>query len=421
MSTPNKEVYQHTILMCADNNRYHIFEMLSLLKTAGYRNLEVYSQKIDQINKAYYVGSGKLELIKEELLHKYGEAYHSFLFVLDVDLSGTQKTNIEDLLEMEVLDRTDLILEIFEHNANTAESKLQVEIAKLNYLSAQLVDSGANYAQVTSGRGKNKGAGETEKELSRRQIQNTIHRREKELEEIKKSRRTARKKRQNSGIPIVSVVGYTNAGKSTLVNKLINYSNKKPEKELYAADELFATLETSSRLIDIWNYPSFILSDTVGFISNLPHSLVAAFRSTLEEISEADYLIQVVDVSNPQYKEQMETTMEVLKELNAESIPMMTIYNKYDKLTFNPLITKENEIITSILDDNETPHIFNFILSQITSSWDEYTIKLPLDFDFRVMAKENFIVKKINKKDGYLCTIRFNPLYKYKYKAYFLS
>ena len=407
-----------SIFLFANVTQRDFYEMHYLALTAGYKIKYGLTQRIKRVDKTYYFGKGKIkELI--DLSNAIDDKESPI--IVNVSLNATQKRNIEEATDRKVIDRTELIFIIFRNGAKTSEAKLQVEIAELKYQSSRMVDEEAGYAQVTSGSGHNKGAGEKQKELTRREISNAIKQKERQLEQIKKARKTGRKRRNSSQIPVISVVGYTNAGKSTLVNALIDYSKKKPSKEVLVKDQLFATLETSSRLIDVYGYPSFIISDTVGFVSNLPHFLVAAFRSTLEEIQEADYIIEVVDSSSPYFKEDMAISESILTELNANNIPRIIIYNKSDLAKGNAIEPKPNELVTSLTNKDNIEEVFSFILDNITSTWIKKTITLPLDFDFREISKDNYVVSKRIKKDGIECLIYFNPKIIYKYNNYFLD
>ena len=336
------------------------------------------------------------------------------LVACNFELSGLQKKNISAIIGTEIIDRTFVILDIFEKNAKTKEAKLQVSIARMQYLKNHLIDEKASYSQVTSGSGHNKGKGEKQIELSRRQINNAITQKKKELESIKLSRRNMRVARKNNPIPKICVVGYTNAGKSTLMNRLISLS--KEDKTVLEKNALFATLETATRSINVFGYPSFFLTDTVGFVSNLPVYLVDAFRSTLEEIKEADLLVQVVDISDPFKEEEIETTKGIIKDLEADNIPMVNIYNKYDLLggpaNFLP---KEDELLVSLLDENDVLDALKFIVSNVTKNWERRTISLPYSVDFVAFSKENYVLSKKEKEDSYECDVFLNPAFKYKY------
>ena len=394
-------------------------EFALLLKEINCEVVAYFSQNIEYIENSTYIGSGKLGEVAY-FYHQYNEENPDSpveLVACNFELTGLQKKNISRHMGAEIIDRTFVILDIFEKNAKTREAKLQVNIARLQYLKSHLVDEKASYSQVTSGSGHNKGKGEKQIELSRRQINNAITQKKKELETIKLSRRNMRVSRLNNPIPKVCIVGYTNAGKSTLLNRLVSLS--KEDKTVLEKNALFATLETATRGISIFGYPSFFLTDTVGFISDLPIYLVDAFRSTLEEIKEADLLVQVVDISDPFKEEEIATTKQIIKDLEADSIPMINIYNKYDLLggcaNFLP---KEDELFVSLLEKEDVEDALKFIVSNVTKTWEKHKVVLPYSVDLVTFSKENYVVSKKEKEDSYELEAFINPAFKYKYLSY---
>ena len=396
------------------NHAQNEFKML--LNEINLEVVEYFSQNIETIDKATYIGVGKLQEIAA-YYQQYNEENPEnpiTLIACNFELSGLQKKNISRITCAEIIDRTFVILDIFEKNAKTREAKLQVSIARLQYLKNHLIDEKASYSQVTSGSGHNKGKGEKQIELSRRQINNAINQRKKELETIKLSRRNSRVSRLNNPIPKICIVGYTNAGKSTLMNRLVSLS--KEDKTVLEKNALFATLETATRGISVFGYPSFFLTDTVGFISHLPIYLIDAFRSTLEEIKEADLLVQVVDISDPFKEEEIATTKSIIKDLEANNIPMINIYNKYDLLGGSAnFIPKEDELMVSLLNEEDVVEALRFIVSNVTKNWEKRTISLPYSIDFVTFSKENYVISKIEKEDCYVCEVFLNPAFKYKY------
>ena len=396
------------------NHAQNEFKML--LHEINLEVVEYFSQNIDTIDKATYIGVGKLQEVAA-YYQQYNEENPEdpiTLIACNFELSGLQKKNISRITCAEIIDRTFVILDIFEKNAKTREAKLQVSIARLQYLKNHLIDEKASYSQVTSGSGHNKGKGEKQIELSRRQINNAINQRKKELETIKLSRRNSRVSRLNNPIPKICIVGYTNAGKSTLMNRLVSLS--KEDKTVLEKNALFATLETATRGISVFGYPSFFLTDTVGFISHLPIYLIDAFRSTLEEIKEADLLVQVVDISDPFKEEEIATTKSIIKDLEADNIPMINIYNKYDLLGGSAnFIPKEDELMVSLLNEEDVVEALRFIVSNVTKNWEKRTISLPYSIDFVTFSKENYVISKIEKEDCYFCEVFLNPAFKYKY------
>ena len=416
----NEEFHKVIVLSVGKNNSLELNhaqnEFALLLKELNCEVVSYFSQNIDVVENSTYLGVGKLEEVRA-FYHQYNTDNPDSpieLIACNFELTGLQKKNITHLIGAEIIDRTFVILDIFEKNAKTKEAKLQVNIARLNYLKSHLVDEKASYSQVTSGSGHNKGKGEKQIELSRRQISKAIAQKKKELEEIKLSRRNMRVSRLNNPIPKVCIVGYTNAGKSTLLNRLVSLS--KEDKTVLEKNALFATLETATRGISIYGYPSFFLTDTVGFISNLPIYLIDAFRSTLEEIKEADLLVQVVDISDPFKEEEIATTKQIIKDLGADSIPMINIYNKFDLLGgFVNFLPKEDELFVSLLEKDDVEEALKFIVSNVTKKWEKCSLRLPYSIDFASFSKENYVYKKIEKEDCYEIEVFLNPAFKYKY------
>lgn len=284
-------------------------------------------QVMNMVNKALYIGTGKV-LEVAGLAEEAGAE----LVIFDNSLSPSQLRNLQDELNLPVMDRTTLILEIFSSRAKTREAKLQVEVARLQYMLPRLVGMREALSRQGGGSGglSNKGAGEKKLELDRRKIEKLLAKYRRELVEVEQGRMTQRKRRNQSGEFMVALVGYTNAGKSTILNKMVEQYVQEEDKKVLEKDMLFATLETTVRRIVTEDKRSFLLSDTVGFISNLPHNLIKAFRSTLEEAGNADLLLLVVDYSDPYYKEQMQVTRETLEQLEIFDIPILTVFNKAD-------------------------------------------------------------------------------------------
>lgn len=307
----------------------HSMEELKSLAEAAYKEVVgIIVQRMEAVNKALYIGTGKVQEVKE-----YAAMCGAEEVVFDNALSPSQIRNLGNELDLPIIDRTNLILDIFAIRAKTKEAKLQVETARLQYMLPRLVGMRENLSRQggTGGSMSNKGAGETKLELDRRKIEHRISILRKELEVVSKNRETMRKKRSQSAIPQVALVGYTNAGKSTIMNRLVDLYGESKEKTVLEKDMLFATLETNVRNIHTGDNKPFFLVDTVGFINKLPHGLVKAFRSTLEEVKYADLLLHVVDFSDEHYRQHMDVTLDTLKELEVGDIPQIVVYNKADK------------------------------------------------------------------------------------------
>lgn len=312
-------------------NYGHSMEELALLAEAC--DMEVVGQTVQNmptIHKGLYVGSGKVAQIREE-----AQALDAGLLLLNDSLTPSQLANLQDETGLAVMDRTTLILEIFAARAKTREAMLQVEVARLQYMMPRLI--GLHEALTrqggTSGSMSSRGAGEKKLELDRRRIQHRLTELRRELAGLESQRQIQQKKREKSQIPRVALVGYTNAGKSTLLNAMIDRyvpDGEKEEKKVFARDMLFATLDTTVRKIVPRENKAILLSDTVGFIDRLPHGLVKAFRSTLSEAAGADLILQVVDFADPHYKEQIEVTKETLQEIGAGDVPVFYVFNKAD-------------------------------------------------------------------------------------------
>ena len=298
-------------------------ELERLAETAGLEVVGRNFQYVREVTPATLIGTGKIEEIKLQI-----EEFEANVAIVDYSLSGSQVKNLSDEFGVKVIDRMGLILDIFALRASTLEGRLQVELAQLKYSLPRLSSLSGTSGRFGSGGVGMRGPGETKLELDRRVVESKINKLEKEIAKIKEQRILKRKQRNLAGKKQVAIVGYTNAGKSTLLN-LISKAG------IYADDKLFATLETTSR--SIWLSPEvqIILTDTVGFINNLPHSLVDAFASTLEEAAGADLILHVVDISNKDHKTQMEVVQKTLKEIGAADIPQIVVYNKTDAIAAN--------------------------------------------------------------------------------------
>ena len=294
-------------------------ELKELAKTAGAETLGKVIQPREYFHPATYIGKGKIEEVRE-LIDKLGATG----IICDDELTPAQLRNLEDVLGTKVMDRTMVILDIFASRANTREGKIQVEMAQLKYAMTRLAGLGKSLSRLGGGIGT-RGPGEKKIETDRRIIRERIAKLSKELEEVKSHRDIIRKNRANNGTPIAAIVGYTNAGKSTLLNTLTNAG-------VLSEDKLFATLDPTTRVLILPNKEKVLLTDTVGFIRKLPHNLIEAFKSTLEEAKFADIIIHVVDSSNPDMDSQMETVYSTLNQLEITDKPIVTLFNKCDKL-----------------------------------------------------------------------------------------
>lgn len=305
---------------------YSMEELANLAEACDIEVVAVVTQNLPKVNTSHYIGTGKLQEVTALL-----EANDGNLVIFNDELSPSQIRNLEADLQCKVIDRTVLILDIFDQRAKTREAQLQVEIAQLKYMLPRLIGLRESLGRQSGGVGtKNRGAGETRLELDRRRIEEKINALSKELDTLVAHRQTQRKQRKKNDVPVVSLVGYTNAGKSTIMNAMMELFHPEQEKQVFEKDMLFATLETSVRSIPLEDNKTFLLTDTVGFVSKLPHHLIKAFRSTLEEVAEADLLIHVVDYSNPEYERLIEITNQTLKEIGITDIPVIYAYNKSD-------------------------------------------------------------------------------------------
>jgi GTP-binding protein HflX len=294
-------------------------ELRELANSAGAEVVDTVTQKLRKPTAPYYIGKGKAESIKDSLQDRQVTSV-----IFDDDLSPAQGRNLELLLARKVLDRTQLILDIFAQRARSREGRLQIELAQLQYLLPRLTRMWGHLSRQTGGIGM-RGPGETQLEVDRRRVQERIARLERELESVRKTRAVQREGRKRHHWPVASVVGYTNAGKSTLLNLLTG-------AEVVAENRLFATLDPTTRSFVLPNKQRVLLTDTVGFLRKLPHTLIESFKATLEEVHEADLLIHVVDLSHPRVDEQMEAVDKVIKELDAFGKQTLIVFNKIDKL-----------------------------------------------------------------------------------------
>lgn len=406
------------------NDEFYFFKSMSeleeLVKACQMQPIGSVVQNLKEINSAFYVGSGKLEEIKDKI-----NELHPDLVVFNNELSPSQLKNLELKLDIQILDRTSIILNIFALRAKTNEAKMQVEIAKLRYMLPRLSGLHLSLGRQGGGSGfSNKGSGEKQIELDRRIIEDRISKLNKELSEIETRRNIQRRKRNNSEIPVVSLVGYTNAGKSTLLNTLVDLSLSDESKKVYEEDMLFATLETSIRKIKIKDGKEFLLSDTVGFIRELPHMLIKAFRSTLDEVKNSDLLLHVIDFSDEDYEENIRVTNSTLKEIGAENIPVIYVFNKCDKVNDTKLpYVDGNKVYISAKNNIGINGLIKVISSNIFGEYVTCKMQIPFergDIVSYLKGKYNFISTQYTN-DGTLIEICLSQKDYGKYKQYIIE
>lgn len=344
-------------------------ELKQLADTAGATVIKKFIQKRPKPDPAFFIGRGKVQE-----LALYAQQENIDLCIFDDELSPAQQRNIESVMGIRILDRTALILDIFAQRARTNEGKLQVELAQLQYTLPRIMGKGLMLSRLGGGIGT-RGPGETKLEVDRRRIRDRIAFIKDQIEKVKAVRSLHRSKRKKNNVFEVSLVGYTNAGKSTLLNTLTN-------SDIYAKDQLFATLDPTTRQLALPNKQEIIITDTVGFIQRLPHQLIAAFRSTLEVVTEADLLVHVIDVSHELYKEQAAAVHEVLKEIGAETKPVITVYNKIDKLPpdsklADRLAQEEDTVCISAAKKLNLETLQQMIESHLKSKAVEVTLCIP--------------------------------------------
>lgn len=350
-------------------------ELRELAKACNMEPVELVVQNLSSINSAFYVGVGKLDEIKDKI-----KELDIDIVIFNNELTPSQLKNIEQKLDIAVLDKTALILEIFNIRAKTKEAKLQVEVARLKYMLPRLVGLHKALGRQGGGSGlSNKGSGEKKIELDRRIIEARISKLNKELEQISKTRETQSKQREKSSIPLVSMVGYTNAGKSTLLNDFVELSGEDEDKKVFEEDMLFATLETSVRKIKLKDNKEFLLSDTVGFIKSLPHELIKAFRSTLEEVKHADLLLHVIDFSDDDYEENIRVTENTLKIIGAQDIPVIYVYNKSELKKEKFPVVSDNSIYISAKNKIGIYELLELINKSIFKGYKSCCMLIPYD------------------------------------------
>ena len=343
------------------------------------------------------------------------------IIVFNNELSASQIKNIEEEVKCNVIDRTALILDIFANRAKTREAKLQVEVARLQYELPRLIGANENLGRQSGGVGtKNRGAGETKLELDRRRIEDRIASLNKELEILKYQRNTQKNKRKKSSIPNVALVGYTNAGKSSVMNVLVENFINKEDKKVFEKNMLFATLETYVRNIKLHNNKSFLLYDTVGFVGDLPHNLVKAFRSTLEEVCDADLLVHIIDISNPNYKNQIDVTNETLSQIGADNIPMIYVYNKIDLIDLDKL--DNNKILISAKRDIGIDRLIESICEKVFEDYIRFKLKIPYSEGKMIsnIMENATILDSEYIEDGVIFNIECSEKEYVKYKQYII-
>ncbi|MDF7639579.1 GTPase HflX [Lactobacillus sp. ESL0791] len=404
------------------NFAYYMSELANLTQANNMEVVGQSQQNSQQIVAGTYFGLGKINEIKD-----MARGLKARVVILNDELTPVQIRNLEKLTKLRVIDRTELILEIFAKRARTKQAKLQVQLARLQYELPRLHPSENNLDQQrgnggsSSGGFANRGAGESKLELNRRTIGKQISSIKKELKAITGQEEIKAKRRNQTHIPKVALVGYTNAGKSTTMNGLLKeFSAEADEKEVFVKDMLFATLDTSVRRIDLPHNFSFILSDTVGFISKLPHNLIESFKATLQEAKDADLLINVVDASDPNMLQMIRTTQTVLSEIGVKNIPIITAYNKADKTDRKFPQIEGSDVLYSATDEQSIKLLAQLITKQVFTNYQKCELLLPLK-DGKLLSylhEHAQVIKEDYQTDGVHTEVRLAPENQSQFEKY---
>jgi GTP-binding protein HflX len=398
IETRPKQLHERALLIGVEQEgvskwdlRDSLEELAELASSAGAEVVDTVTQKLQKPTAPYYIGKGKAESIKESLRDRKVTSV-----IFDDELSPAQGRNLENLLARKVIDRTQLILDIFAQRARSREGRLQIELAQLHYLLPRLTRMWHHLSRQTGGIGT-RGPGETHLEVDRRRVQERIARVERELESVRKTRAVQRQGRKRHQWPVAAVVGYTNAGKSTLLNLLTG-------ADLVAENKLFATLDPTTRSFILPNKQRVLLTDTVGFLRKLPHTLIESFKATLEEVSEADLLIHIVDLSHPRVEEQMEAVDSVIKELDAFGKQTLIVFNKIDNLgdreLANTYVSRfPGSVAISALTGEGVDKLVQS-LQRALSSW-------RLRSRFRIPADQTALIAEIHRA-GHVLEVRYD-------------
>jgi len=400
-------------------------ELGELAHAANFEVVKTFTQSKDKPEGATYIGKGKIEEIK-----LFIDTNDIDQVIFDNELGGIQIRNLNDIFDVAVMDRTALILDIFASRATSKEGKLQVEIANLKYQLPRLIGMGEMLSRIGGGgSGATKGLGETKLELDRRILDKRMIDAQKALAEVKKHREVRRKARKKSTIPTVALVGYTNAGKSTIMNHFMDMDEDNPERTISPAkDMLFATLDPFHRKVKLRDNLEFILVDTVGFVSKLPHTLIEAFKSTLEEVEEADLLLYVTDIAREDSEHQLKVTRDVVEDLKSEETPHLIVYNKIDKLEGNELEERkdkenENTMYISALENTGVDKLVDEIENVLFRGNKTLTLMVPFsrgDVSSYLLGNTKVISQEYTG-EGLLITTSLTPEDRNRYSSFIVT